>query len=184
MYIVRNVQFIKSDTNQIFPWKSLLLGKQNNDQLLIKFLILYATQNFITVFTKSCKQILYWARYMLFTPSYYLYFISLLMLSSESSKWSLPFNVCTTRALICLDFMTVIFVIFGDEHNYKAPQYVMVSYYLAHFPCFDKIKAGLWDHLAVCVSLCPPSIFECLNQSLWNLVRISWHLSPSQRCTS
>jgi hypothetical protein len=27
------------------------------------------------------------------------------------------------------------------------------------------------------------TVFECLNQSLWNLVYISWHLSPSQRCT-
>jgi hypothetical protein len=30
----------------------------------------------------------------------------------------------------------------------------------------------------------PPSTFECLNQSLWNLVCVSWHLSPSQRLTS
>jgi hypothetical protein len=33
--------------------------------------------------------------------------------------------------------------------------------------------------LCVCGSL--QSSFECLNQSLWNLVYISWNLSPSQR---
>jgi hypothetical protein len=27
----------------------------------------------------------------------------------------------------------------------------------------------------------PQLTLECLNQSLWNLVRISWHLSPSQQ---
>jgi hypothetical protein len=36
--------------------------------------------------------------------------------------------------------------------------------------------------LCVCVS--PLSTVDCLNQSLWNLVYISWHLSPSQRRTS
>jgi hypothetical protein len=51
-------------------------------------------------------------------------------------------------------------------------------------------KVGLWNHLAVCQCVCvtvclsPPMKFECLNQSLRNLVCISWHLSPSQRCTS
>jgi hypothetical protein len=40
--------------------------------------------------------------------------------------------------------------------------------------------------LPVCVSVYPPPqiTFECLNQSLWNLVCISWQLSPSQRRTS
>jgi hypothetical protein len=39
---------------------------------------------------------------------------------------------------------------------------------------FGKNKVGLWDHVAVCVCLCiSPLTFECLNQSLWNLVRIS-----------
>jgi hypothetical protein len=34
--------------------------------------------------------------------------------------------------------------------------------------------------LCICDS---PTNFECVNQSSWNLVRISWHLSPSQWCT-
>jgi hypothetical protein len=45
-----------------------------------------------------------------------------------------------------------------------------------------KVKVGLWDHFAVCVS--PLSTFKCLEQSLWNLVCISWHLSTSQRRAS
>jgi hypothetical protein len=51
------------------------------------------------------------------------------------------------------------------------------------FPLFWKKKVGFWDRVAVCVCVCvsPLLTFECLNQSLWNLVRISWHLSPSQR---
>jgi hypothetical protein len=39
--------------------------------------------------------------------------------------------------------------------------------------------------VCVCVSVCisPLTTFECLNQSLWNLVCISYHLRPSQRRT-
>jgi hypothetical protein len=46
-----------------------------------------------------------------------------------------------------------------------------------------KNKIGLWDHVAVrvCVCVSPLLTFECLNQSFWKLVRISLHLSPSQR---
>jgi hypothetical protein len=48
------------------------------------------------------------------------------------------------------------------------------------------MKVGLCDLHVVCVSMNPPSplTFECLNQSLWNVICISWHLSPFQRCTS
>jgi hypothetical protein len=53
--------------------------------------------------------------------------------------------------------------------------------FLTYFPYFEGMKVGLWYHHAVCI---PQLTFECLNQSLWNLVRISWHLSPSQRRTS
>jgi hypothetical protein len=59
---------------------------------------------------------------------------------------------------------------------------IFIPLFLAYFPNFEKIKVGLWDHLAVCVS--PRSTFEFLNQSLLNLVCISWHLSPSQWHTS
>jgi hypothetical protein len=47
------------------------------------------------------------------------------------------------------------------------------------------LKVGLCELHPVCVSLYPhPITFKCLNQSLWNLVFISWQLSPSQRRTS
>jgi hypothetical protein len=41
---------------------------------------------------------------------------------------------------------------------------------------------GLWDHFAVCVSVNPPppsSLSDSLDQSLWNLVCISCHVSSS-----
>jgi hypothetical protein len=44
-----------------------------------------------------------------------------------------------------------------------------------------KNRVGLWDHVAVCVCVPPLLTFERLNQTLWNLLRISRHLSPSQR---
>jgi hypothetical protein len=45
------------------------------------------------------------------------------------------------------------------------------------FPNFAKIKSGLRDHHAVYAS--PLPTFQYLNQSLLNLVCITWHLSPS-----
>jgi hypothetical protein len=53
VYIVKKVQFIKPDTNQVSPWKRDLLWKQILTQPLRIFLIFYATRNFITVFTKA-----------------------------------------------------------------------------------------------------------------------------------
>jgi hypothetical protein len=54
--------------------------------------------------------------------------------------------------------------------------------FLSYFPYFEKNNSRLMRSpcfLCLCVSL--PLTFEWLNQSLWNLVCISCHLSPSQR---
>jgi hypothetical protein len=54
------------------------------------------------------------------------------------------------------------------------------SHFLSYFR-----NVVLCDLHLVCVSVYPSPInFECLNQSLWNVVRTSWHLSPSQHRTS
>jgi hypothetical protein len=53
------------------------------------------------------------------------------------------------------------------------------------FLILKKIKSWLmWSPCCLCLCESPLSTFECLNQSLWNLVCISRHLSPSQWCTS
>jgi hypothetical protein len=51
--------------------------------------------------------------------------------------------------------------------------------FLAYFPYFKKMKIRLCDLHAVCLWIHPPPplTFEFLNQSLWDLVFISWHLS-------
>jgi hypothetical protein len=60
-----------------------------------------------------------------------------------------------------------------------------ISYIFSLLPYFEKMKVGLWDHHAVYVSVYfPLSNIECLNQSLRNLVFISWHLDSSQWHTS
>jgi hypothetical protein len=53
---------------------------------------------------------------------------------------------------------------------------------LAYFPYFKEMEVRLYEHHAVCVTVYPPpSTFECLTQSLRNLIRISWHLSLSHK---
>jgi hypothetical protein len=48
--------------------------------------------------------------------------------------------------------------------------------FLTYFPRFEKKELALWNHLSV--PLYPSlSMFECLTQSLWNLVFIWGHLS-------
>jgi hypothetical protein len=69
--------------------------------------------------------------------------------------------------------------------------FLSFTFFLASFPYFEKIK-GLWDHFPVKVCVCvyvsacvsPLLTFEWLNKYLWNLVCISWHLTPSQRRNS
>jgi hypothetical protein len=62
----------------------------------------------------------------------------------------------------------------------KSRMYFILFYLLASFSYFEKMKIGLCDNHAVSM-YSPLLIYECLNQSLWNLVCISWHPSPSQR---
>jgi hypothetical protein len=62
----------------------------------------------------------------------------------------------------------------------------VVIIFLADFPYFEKIKVGLWDHHAICVSVYPPPpinfwmpgpIFMKLGMYIMALI-------PSQRLTS
>jgi hypothetical protein len=57
---------------------------------------------------------------------------------------------------------------------------------LTYFPNFEKkikLMRSPWCQ-CVCESPPTPSNFECLNQSIWNLVHISWHPNQCQRRAS
>jgi hypothetical protein len=59
--------------------------------------------------------------------------------------------------------------------------FLILLIFLAYFPYFEKVKVELCDLHSVCVFVYSPvSAFECLNQSLWNLVCITWHLRHVQ----
>jgi hypothetical protein len=92
--------------------------------------------------------------------------------SSQSHLWELRIQtVCTVwESKTC-------------EFDCWVSQTVPAFSSLTYFPYFEKIKVDLWDYNAACLCLClsPISTFECLNQSLLNLVYISWHLSAFQR---
>jgi hypothetical protein len=58
--------------------------------------------------------------------------------------------------------------------------------FLAYFHSVENIKVGLWDHLAVCVSVraSPQTTFKSLYRSSWNLVCVSCDLRLFQQQTS
>lgn len=54
---------------------------------------------------------------------------------------------------------------------------------LACVPYFENMEVILWYNFAVFCLLIPVSTLECLNQFLWKLECILWHVSPFQRRT-
>jgi len=70
-------------TNKLTPWSRVLLEKLIATQLLKKLPTFYATQRFISVFTRALKWFLSWARYIHFIPPYHMYLRSALMLLSR-----------------------------------------------------------------------------------------------------
>jgi hypothetical protein len=66
-------------------------------------------------------------------------------------------------------------------------------YCVAYVSCFEKMKVGLCDLHAVCLCSPPPSTFEWLNQSSWNLactvmapvpILTSYFINPSRQFVS
>jgi hypothetical protein len=55
-----------------------------------------------------------------------------------------------------------------------------------HLVLFSLLSWSIRFRSSCCLCVCafPPLTFECLNQSKWNLVCITWHLIPYQRRTS
>jgi hypothetical protein len=68
-----------------------------------------------------------------------------------------------------------LWILTASVSNRQPLRRISVAKLLVYCPYFEKIKVSLWDHLALCVSVSPPpkSTYECLNQSLWNLVCVS-----------
>jgi hypothetical protein len=70
----------------------------------------------------------------------------------------------------------IIFISFCRQipgHDYII--HVLSDLFLAYYPYLEKMKVAIRP---------PPSTFEWINHSLWNLVCISWHLSLFQQRTS
>jgi hypothetical protein len=63
--------------------------------------------------------------------------------------------------------------------------FILGFFFIGLLSLFWKNKSRLmWSPCCVSVNPLPPSTYECLNQSLRNLVCISWHLRPVQWRTS
>jgi hypothetical protein len=63
--------------------------------------------------------------------------------------------------------------------------FILILVFLSLISLFWKNRSRIMrSPYCPCVCASPLLTFECLNQSLWNLILISWHLSPSQRSTS
>jgi hypothetical protein len=97
-------------------------------------------------------------------------------------------NLLTTQPIIVIVRSEAYFDVYHSNSGFMISSHNLgMDVYLRLF-CFSlfflfwKIKVGLSDHHAVCVS--SPTTSECLNKSLWSLICISWHLGPYQRCVS
>jgi hypothetical protein len=85
----------------------------------------------------------------------------------------------------CLSFWKHNFKISHHRHietQSKIFHIIFKSRLLAHFPCVEKIKVGLWDHvlsicLRVCVSVFPPH--QLLN--VWTILYETWYVYHGTR---
>jgi hypothetical protein len=110
------------------------------------------------------------------------------------SKWCIKYGFHLTENTILIHYNDQnllkalylrIYSLFNKSYEPINPLYLQNVKFLSHFPYFDKKTSRLMKSsccLYVCVS--PLANFKFLNQSLWNFVYLSWHLSPSQRRTS
>jgi hypothetical protein len=79
----------------------------------------------------------------------------------------------------------------GSSHNKLIPSLSLLErsscvhscHILSLLLLFWKNESRLMPSVSLCVCESPLTTSKWLNQSLWNLVCISRHLSPSQRCT-
>jgi hypothetical protein len=68
---------------------------------------------------------------------------------------------------------------------YSSKRAVLPMIIVIPLSLFCKKWANTITVLSVCVSAYPPlPTFELMNRSSWNLVCVSWHLTPSQRRSS
>jgi hypothetical protein len=95
------------------------------------------------------------------------------VLISLSTGTTLPFTL-EQRLMVTCVMWCEIFLTPSLQSSF-----IIVVVSLAYL--FLKVKVGLCDHHAVCVSVYPIQTLEFLNQASRNLVCILWHLSPSQR---
>jgi hypothetical protein len=135
-----------------------IFGEDWSGRPLVKFLCSLCRPNILSLFTQSIQDI--WFRSV-----------------SSNRQRPFPSHIVSVHIHTCS-------LEYSLRHcKYTAFVRFVTVRFVAYFTYFGKIKVGLCDLHAVCVP--PPlSISECLNQSSWNSVCISWHLSPSQRCTS
>jgi hypothetical protein len=91
---------------------------------------------------------------------------------SEKSKECLAAGQWSWQLLLMSQFQSQIDAISCVSIKRTRKSLHMIGPFLAYFP-----NVGLWDHVAVCVSMnSPPPLkfaFECLNHSLWNLTWVS-----------
>ena len=78
-----NVSFENEITNQITPWRRVLLEKLTGSQLVKKFPAFYGTRKFITAFTSARHLSLSWARSTQSIPPHPTSWRSILILSSH-----------------------------------------------------------------------------------------------------
>jgi hypothetical protein len=106
-------------------------------------------------------------------------------LSSLSEWWYFVLFAYLQRSIVdCSVIFTRVGKTIVAYWIYRLGKYVchfffsLLSLLLKNKSRFVRSPCCLCVPVSTCV--CPLTTFECLNHSLWNLVCISWHLSPSE----
>jgi hypothetical protein len=110
---------------------------------------------------------------------------------TKATEFSLCLPSCLLLSCFPIVFLYTFLVSSARVKYHDHPiliDFMTLILFLSLLSLFWKNKSRHMRSLrCLCVSLCfcvcvsPLLTFECLNQSLWNMVSILWHLSPSKR---